>query len=72
MTKADIINKIAESTGLQKKDVSVVVESFMENIKNSLLTEKENVYLRGFGSFQSFWLKVICSRHYNNALQKII
>ena len=51
MTKADIINKIAESTGLQKKDVSVVVESFMENIKNSLLTKKENVYLRGFGSF---------------------
>ena len=51
MTTADIINKIAESTGLQKKDVSVVVESFMENIKNSLLTKKENVYLRGFGSF---------------------
>ena len=51
MTKADIINKIAESTGLQKKDVSVVVESFMENIKDSLLSNKENVYLRGFGSF---------------------
>ena len=48
MTKADIINKIAESTGLQKKDVSVVVESFMENIKDSLLSNKENVYLRGF------------------------
>ena len=41
MTKADIINKIAESTGLQKKDVSVVVESFMENIKDSLLSNKE-------------------------------
>ena len=51
MTKAHIINKIAESTGLQKKDVSVVVESFMENIKDSLLSNKENVYLRGFGSF---------------------
>jgi DNA-binding protein HU-beta len=23
----------------------------LENIKNSLLTKKENVYLRGFGSF---------------------
>jgi len=51
MTKADIINEIAESTGLSKKDVSVVVESFMETIKNSLLQKKENVYLRGFGSF---------------------
>ena len=51
MTKADIINQISANTGLQKKDVSVVVESFMETIKNSLLENKENVYLRGFGSF---------------------
>ena len=51
MTKADIINEIAIQTGIQKKDVSVVVESFMETIKNSLLEKKENVYLRGFGSF---------------------
>ncbi|MBQ5982781.1 MAG: integration host factor subunit beta [Prevotella sp.] len=51
MTKADIINQISANTGLQKKDVSVVVESFMETIKDSLLEKKENVYLRGFGSF---------------------
>ncbi|MCR5131127.1 MAG: integration host factor subunit beta [Prevotella sp.] len=51
MTKADIINQIAATTGLQKRDVSVVVESFMETIKNSLLDNHENVYLRGFGSF---------------------
>ena len=51
MTKADIINAIAMATGVQKRDVTVVVESFMETIKNSLLEKKENVYLRGFGSF---------------------
>ena len=51
MTKAQIINEIAEKTGVQKKDVAVVVESFMESIKNSMLNKKENVYLRGFGSF---------------------
>ena len=51
MTKADIINEIALTTGVQKRDVAVVVESFMETIKNSLLEKKENVYLRGFGSF---------------------
>ena len=51
MTKADIINEIAMATGVQKRDVTVVVESFMETIKNSLLEKKENVYLRGFGSF---------------------
>ena len=51
MTKADIINGIASSTGISKKDVSAVVESFMDAIKDSLLAKKENVYLRGFGSF---------------------
>ena len=50
MTKADIINQISASTGLAKKDVATTVEAFMDVIKSSLL-EKENVYLRGFGSF---------------------
>ena len=51
MTTADIISEIAVQTGLQKKDISVTIESFMEIIKGSLLDNKENVYLRGFGSF---------------------
>ena len=51
MTKADIITKIAEETGIAKKDVSATVEAFMEEIRVSLAQEKENVYLRGFGSF---------------------
>ena len=50
MTKAESINEISNQTGIPKKDVSITVESLMEVIKNSLL-EKENVYLRGFGSF---------------------
>jgi DNA-binding protein HU-beta len=50
MTKADIINEIVENTCITKKDVTAVVESFMEAIKDSL-AEKENIYLRGFGSF---------------------
>ncbi len=51
MTKADIIEEIVISTGIAKKDVSATVEAFMETIKQSLLDKKENVYLRGFGSF---------------------
>ncbi len=51
MTKADIVNEISSSTGLPKKDVATTVEAFMEVIKTSLLDRKENVYLRGFGSF---------------------
>ena len=51
MTKADIINKIADETGISKKDVAATVEAFMEEIRVSLTSNKENVYLRGFGSF---------------------
>ena len=51
MTKADIINKIAEETGIAKKDVAATVEAFMEEIRVNLSQQKENIYLRGFGSF---------------------
>ncbi len=50
MTKADIVNEIAKETGIDKLTVLKTVESFMENVKDSL-GKGENVYLRGFGSF---------------------
>ena len=50
MTKADIVSEIAKSTGVEKVQVLAIVEAFMESIKTSL-TQKNNVYLRGFGSF---------------------
>jgi DNA-binding protein HU-beta len=50
MTKADIVNEIAKSTGIDKVEVLKTVEAFMESVKTSLANE-ENVYLRGFGSF---------------------
>ena len=50
MTKADIVNKICESTGIEKVTVQKAVEAFMETVKESL-TQDKNVYLRGFGSF---------------------
>ncbi len=51
MTKADIIDRIVETTGVAKKDVSATVEAFMEEVRLSLAERKEDVYLRGFGSF---------------------
>ena len=51
MTKADIINEVSMSTGIPKKDVSTVVEAFMEEVKKSLIEKKESVFMRGFGSF---------------------
>ncbi len=50
MTKAEIVNEIANNTGVDKVTVLRVVESFMDEVRNSL-SSNENVYLRGFGSF---------------------
>jgi len=50
MTKADIVNEIARKTGVEKVTVLRTVEAFMESVKGSL-AKKNNVYLRGFGSF---------------------
>ena len=50
MTKADIVNEIAKSTGVEKVQVQQIVEAFMESVKDSLANDN-NVYLRSFGSF---------------------
>ena len=50
MTKADIVNEISKKTGTDKQTVLNTIEAFMETVKESL-TQEENVYLRGFGSF---------------------
>ena len=50
MTKAEVVADIASKTGIEKVAVQQVVETFMTTVKNSLL-KKNNVYLRGFGSF---------------------
>ena len=50
MTKADIVNQIAKSTGVEKIQVQAIVEAFMDSVK-AAMAEGQNVYLRGFGSF---------------------
>lgn len=50
MTKADVITQIAEKTGVDKADVTASVEAFFSVIKNSM-SEGQNIYIRGFGSF---------------------
>ncbi|MBR3960505.1 MAG: integration host factor subunit beta [Bacteroidales bacterium] len=50
MIKAEVVSSIAKKTGIEKIAVMAVVEEFMTIVKDSL-TEGENVYLRGFGSF---------------------
>ena len=50
MTKADVINEIADKTGIDRLDVQASVEAFFTVVKNSM-SEGENIYVRGFGSF---------------------
>ncbi|OFX58256.1 MAG: integration host factor subunit beta [Bacteroidetes bacterium GWB2_41_8] len=50
MTKADIVSRVSENTGIEKATVQKALEAFMESVKESL-AGGNNVYLRGFGSF---------------------
>lgn len=50
MRKADLVASISDKTGIAKVDVLVSLESFFKEVKGSL-SEGENVYIRGFGSF---------------------
>ncbi len=50
MTKAELVAEISTKTGIEKTIVLQTVEASMKVIKNTM-TDGENVYLRGFGSF---------------------
>ena len=50
MTRAEIVERIAQKKGLDREEVLACVMGFMEEVKNSLASG-ENVYLRGFGTF---------------------
>lgn len=50
MRKANVVNSIAEKTGIAKVDILVTLETFFKEVKSSL-ESGEPVYVRGFGSF---------------------
>ena len=51
MTKAEIVKEVSKSTGIEATTVSAVVEGFMETVKGTM-AKSENIYLRGFGTFE--------------------
>ncbi|HHL72557.1 MAG TPA: HU family DNA-binding protein [Bacteroidetes bacterium] len=51
MTKTDIIDILAEGTGLTKVETAAVVDGFLATISYALATG-DSVTLRGFGSFR--------------------
>lgn len=50
MTKQELVRTIALETGVDQPAVLATVESFMNVVKNTM-AEGENIYLRGFGTF---------------------
>jgi len=50
LNKSELIEKISIKTGVSKKEVEVVLNSFIERIKESV-ESGSTVEIRGFGSF---------------------
>ena len=50
--KAELINAIANETGLSKKDTEATINSFVNVVSNEL-AKKEKVQLIGFGTFET-------------------
>ncbi|WP_281883896.1 HU family DNA-binding protein [Paenibacillus sp. YYML68] len=52
MNKMDLINNIAEKSGMSKKDVESVLNSFIGEVTDALATG-DKVQLIGFGTFET-------------------
>ncbi len=51
MTKADIVEKVAEGTGLTKLETEAVIEGFLSTVIQSL-RDGHGIEIRGFGSYK--------------------
>lgn len=52
MNKTDLINKVAESTGLKKKDAELAVNGVFDAIEEALASG-DKVQIIGFGTFET-------------------
>ena len=50
MTKADIVSKVQDKTGLSQKECSILVDSLLDILKKTL-DSGDNIKISGFGSF---------------------
>jgi nucleoid DNA-binding protein len=51
MTKADLVKRVADDTGIIRKDVALAVDAFLNAVKDTL-QEGEHIEIRGFGTFK--------------------
>ena len=50
MTKIELVKMVAEKTGIDQSIAMVAVEGVIDTLKDSLI-KKENVYIRGWGTW---------------------
>jgi integration host factor subunit beta len=50
-TKADIVDSIYNKTGMNRKDIRIVVDLLIDEIKTALVNQRV-IELRGFGTFE--------------------
>jgi len=70
MTKADLVDEIAERTGLTKKDVAETVDEFLRAIERALIANK-HIEIRGFGTFKVRVRKSRVARNPKNPSQPV-
>lgn len=51
MTKADIVDKVANGTGLTKLETEAIIEGFLTTVIEAL-REGKGIEIRGFGSYK--------------------
>ncbi len=51
VSKADLVDRVAEDTGMRKKDVKTVVDTMIDQV-SSHLNDGNKVQLTGFGTFE--------------------
>ncbi|HWF43861.1 MAG TPA: HU family DNA-binding protein [Candidatus Kapabacteria bacterium] len=52
MTKADIVNRVANATGVTKFETEVLIEGFFKTMADALASG-DHIEIRGFGTFRT-------------------
>lgn len=71
ITKKQIVDMVAESTELPKKDVKEVIESFFENVE-TIIASGGKVQLQSIGYFEAREAKERIARNPKNLEEQIV
>ena len=66
ITKPELVDMIAEESGLTKKDTKKFIDAFMTVVSDTLVKE-EPIFLKGFGAFE---IRQRAAREYINPTTK--